>query len=250
MAWRDSRSSRQKLFLYLAAIIVGVAAQVAISSFRENLNDSISEQSKELLGADLEIEKNEPFHDELEAYLDSLGGDRSDALSFTSMAYFPKSGTTRLSQISALQGNYPYYGELKTNTASAASTFQQNKTALVDEPILLQFGLEPGDSVKIGLVTYEISGALQEVPGQPVAASFFGPRIFIPKQGIEETGLLQRGSRLEYISYIKYPEGTDPKVIDERLDVMNDSVRFGYDDVAERKEEVGEAILYLSNVLN
>ena len=57
MAWRDSRSNRKKLFLYLAAIIVGVAAQVAISSFRENLNDSINEQSKELLGADLEVEK-------------------------------------------------------------------------------------------------------------------------------------------------------------------------------------------------
>ena len=250
MAWRDSRSSRQKLFLYLAAIIVGVAAQVAISSFRENLNDSINEQSKELLGADLEVEKNEPFHDELEAYLDSLGGERSDALSFTSMAYFPKSGTTRLSQITALEGDFPYYGELKTNPASASSTFQDHKSALVDEPILLQFGLEPGDSVKIGLVTYQISGALQEVPGQPVAASFFGPRIFIPKQGIEETGLLQRGSQLEYISYIKYPEGVDPLIVDNRLDAMNDSVRFSYDDVAERKEEVGEAILYLSNFLN
>jgi putative ABC transport system permease protein len=250
MAWRDSRSSRKKLFLYLAAIIVGVAAQVAISSFRENLNESINEQSKELLGADLEVEKNEPFHDELDAYLDSLGGDRSDALSFTSMAYFPKSGSTRLSQITALEGNFPYYGELKTNPTSAALDFQSNRTALVDEPILLQFGLEPGDSVKIGLVTYEISGALQEVPGQPVAASFFGPRIFIPKQGIEETGLLQRGSRLEYISYIKYPEGIDPIIVDNRLDEMNDSVRFGYDDVAERKEEVGEAILYLSNFLN
>jgi putative ABC transport system permease protein len=250
MAWRDSRSNRKKLFLYLAAIIVGVAAQVAISSFRENLNDSINEQSKELLGADLEVEKNSPFHDELEIYLDSLGGERSDALSFTSMAYFPKSGTTRLSQITALDGDFPYYGELKTDPQSASDTFQKTSGALVDEPILLQFGLQPGDSVKIGLVTYEISGALQEIPGQPVAASFFGPRIYIPKENIEATGLLQRGSQLEYISYIKYPEGTDPILVDATLDAMNDSVRFGYDDVAERKEEVGEAILYLSNFLN
>ncbi|HCT55238.1 MAG TPA: hypothetical protein DF712_22555, partial [Balneola sp.] len=177
----------------MAAIIVGVAAQVAISSFRENLNDSINEQSKELLGADLEVEKNDPFHEELEIYLDSLGGERSDALSFTSMAFFPKSGTTRLSQITALEGDFPYYGELKTEPQSAAKTFQNTSGALVDEPILLQFGLQPGDSVKIGLVTYEIAGALQEIPGQPVAASFFGPRIYIPKTNIEATGLLQRG---------------------------------------------------------
>ncbi len=250
MAWRDSRSSRSKLFLYLAAIIVGVAAQVAITSFRENLNESIDEQSKELLGADLEIERNKPFDPVMETYLDSLGGERSDALDFTSMAYFPKSGTTRLSQITALEGDFPYYGEFLTVPESAARSFQEKNGALVDEPILIQFGLEPGDSVKIGLITYEIVGALQEVPGQPVAASFFGPRIYIPKQGVEETGLLQRGSRLEYVSYIKYPEGTDPVVVDATLDAMNDTLRFGYDDVAERREEVGEAILYLSNFLN
>ncbi len=250
MAWRDSRSNRRKLFLYLAAIIVGVAAQVAISSFRENLNESIADQSKELLGADLEIERGEPFPDELEAYLDTLGGERSNGLSFTSMAYFPKSETTRLSQITALEGKFPYYGELKTNPVSASETFQSELTALVDEPILLQFGLEAGDSVKIGLVTYKIGGALQDVPGQPVAASFFGPRIYIPMQNIEDTGLLQRGSRLEYIAYIKYAEGTDAILVDETLYAMNDTLRFRYDDVAERQEEVGEAILYLSNFLN
>ncbi len=250
MAWRDSRSNRSKLFLYLAAIIVGVAAQVAITSFRENLNTSIEEQSKELLGADLEVERNEPFDPIMDQYFDSLGGDRSNALNFTSMAYFPKSGTTRLSQITALEGNFPYYGEFVTDPASAADNFRSNNSALVDEPILVQFGLEPGDSVKIGLITYEISGALREVPGQPVAASFFGPRIYIPMENVEATGLLQRGSRLEYASYFKYPEGIDPVVVEETLDAMNDTLRFGYDDVAERKEEVGEAILYLSNFLN
>ncbi|HBQ59919.1 MAG TPA: hypothetical protein DD671_09930, partial [Balneolaceae bacterium] len=56
MAWRDSRSNRSKLFLFMAAIIVGVAAQVAITSFRANLNESIESQAKELLGADLEVE--------------------------------------------------------------------------------------------------------------------------------------------------------------------------------------------------
>lgn len=250
MAWRDSRSNRTKLFLYLAAIIVGVAAQVAITSFRENLNKSINEQSKELLGADLEVERNEPFQPELDLYLNSLDVDRSDAISFSSMAYFPKTGTTRLSQITALEGNFPYYGTLLTNPISAAQNYQNSQTALVDEAILLQFGLQAGDSVKIGLITYEISGALQEVPGQPVATSFFGPRIFIPKKNIEKTGLLQRGSRLQYISYFKYEDSIDPLEIDATLDTMNDTLRFRYDDVAERKEEVGEAILYLSNFLN
>ncbi|MAO65173.1 MAG: hypothetical protein CL666_09255 [Balneola sp.] len=252
MAWRDSRSNRSKLFLFMAAIIVGVAAQVAITSFRANLNESIESQAKELLGADLEVERNAPLQEEVQAVLDSLGGDVSTALEFNSMALFPKNGNTRLSQISAIEGDFPFYGDLITEPASAAKDFQQKGTALVDEPVMRLFELEPGDSVKIGQVTYEIGGTLIEIPGQPVAASFFGPRIFIPKANVEETGLLQRGSRLEYVSWHKFPEGTDMAYVDDRLDQLRDDqgLRFGYDTVEEREEEVGEAILYLSNFLN
>lgn len=252
MAWRDSRSHRSKLFLFMAAIIVGVAAQVAITSFRSNLNSSIENQAKELLGADLEVERNAPFQEELQAVLDSLGGEVSTALEFNSMAFFPKNGNTRLSQISAIEGDFPFYGDLITEPASAAQTFQSNGGALVDEPVMRLFDLQPGDSVKIGQVTYEIEGTLIEIPGQPVAASFFGPRIFIPKENVEATGLLQRGSRLEYVSWHKFPEGTDMVAVDERLDDLRDEqgLRFGYDTVDEREEEVGEAILYLSNFLN
>lgn len=252
MAWRDSRSNRSKLFLFMAAIIVGVAAQVAITSFRANLNTSIENQAKELLGADLEVERNAPFQEELQAVLDSLGGEVSTALEFNSMAFFPKNGNTRLSQISAIEGGFPFYGDLITEPASAAETFQEDGGALVDEPVMRLFGLQPGDSVKIGQVTYEIAGTLVEIPGQPVAASFFGPRIFIPKENVEETGLLQRGSRLEYVSWHKFPAGTDMNYVDDRLDRLEDEkgLRFGYDTVEEREEEVGEAILYLSNFLN
>ncbi len=250
MAWRDSRSNRRKLFLYMAAIIVGVAAQVAITSFRVNLNSSINDQAKELLGADLEVERNSEFQPELLAYLDSISIDQSKMLAFTSMASFPKSGTTRLSQISAMDGGFPYYGVIETEPSIASETYLKEYGALVDQTILTQLELVPGDSVKIGFQTYKISGAIIDVPGQSTASSFFGPRVIIPLDGVENTGLLERGSRLEHKMYVKYLEGIDPKVVEERLDAMNDVTDFRFDDVEERREEVGEAISQLSNFLN
>jgi putative ABC transport system permease protein len=250
MAWRDSRSNRRKLFLYMAAIIIGVAAQVAITSFRVNLNDSIANQAKELLGADLEVDKNSPFQPELQAYLDSLSSEQSRSLSFSSMAYFPKNGLTRLSQINALENGFPYYGSIITNPEDAADRYLQEQGVLIDESLLLQFNLQPGDSVKIGLLTYEITGGIIDIPGQSMANTFLGPRILLPYENVEETGLLERGSRLEYTTYVKYPEETVPETVEEELDAMRDSLDFGFDDVAERQEEVGEAILYLSNFLN
>ena len=37
MAWRDSRRSRQRLLLFMSAIVLGIAALVAINSFGDNL---------------------------------------------------------------------------------------------------------------------------------------------------------------------------------------------------------------------
>lgn len=252
MAWRDSRSNRKKLFLFMSAIIVGVAALVAITSFRENLTESVDSQAKELLGADLEVDSNTPFPDTLRTYLDGLGGDETKALEFSSMAFFPETGATRLSQITAIKGAFPYYGELVTTPASAAAEFQNDNAALVDAAIMKQFGIEPGDSVKIGQITYKIAGALEEIPGQSAAQSFVGPPVYIPLETVEETGLLQRGSRLEYVSLFLFPDGTDMVQIEEELDNLRDeaNIRFGFDTVRERQEEVGEAISFVSNFLN
>lgn len=250
MAWRDSRSNRRKLFLYMAAIIVGVAAQVAITSFRVNLNESIGNQAKELLGADLEVDRSAPLQPEVQAYLDSLSSDQARMLSFSSMAYFPKNGITRLSQIMALEPEFPYYGTIETNPLEAANQYTSQSGALIDQSILQQFDLTVGDSVKIGLVTYEIIGGIIDIPGQSMANTFLGPRVIIPYENVEETGLLERGSRLEYTTFVKYQPGTDPELVVEDLDAMRDSLSFGFDDVAERQDEVGEAIIYLSNFLN
>lgn len=250
MAWRDSRSNRRKLFLYMDYIIVGVAAQVAITSFRVNLNESIGNQAKELLGADLEVDRSAPLQPEVQAYLDSLSSDQARMLSFSSMAYFPKNGITRLSQIMALEPEFPYYGTIETNPLEAANQYTSQSGALIDQSILQQFDLTVGDSVKIGLVTYEIIGGIIDIPGQSMANTFLGPRVIIPYENVEETGLLERGSRLEYTTFVKYQPGTDPELVVEDLDAMRDSLSFGFDDVAERQDEVGEAIIYLSNFLN
>src|SRR6266513_575486 len=61
MAWRDSRTSRMRLLLFSLSITVGVAALVAIGSFRQSLSQSIDDQARTLVGADLVIESTRPF---------------------------------------------------------------------------------------------------------------------------------------------------------------------------------------------
>ncbi|MFH5832024.1 ABC transporter permease [Halalkalibaculum sp. DA384] len=250
MAWRDARSNKKRLFLYISAIIIGVAAQVAITSFRESLTNTIDNQSRELLGADLEIEAERPFSDEELAYFDSLGGEQSKMIEFNSMAYLPESGGTRLSQIRAIQGDFPFYGEILTNPPEAVRTYRQNNTALLDNALMVQFGTEVGDSVRIGNVTFEISGGIEQVPGEAAAVSMVGPRIFIPYSMVDSTGLVQRGSFVEYKMYFKFDDGRDMAQMRENTKAFMDEHDLRYDDVAERREEMGEAVGNLAKFLN
>ncbi|MEO1452143.1 MAG: ABC transporter permease, partial [Bacteroidota bacterium] len=112
MAWRDSRRSRSKLLLFTAAIILGVAALVAIQTFDDNLRGDIDGQARELLGADLVLRTNQPLSDSALTLLDSLGGTQARERNFASMVYFPRTEGTRLVQVRALEGSFPFYGEI------------------------------------------------------------------------------------------------------------------------------------------
>src|ERR1022692_4829855 len=111
---RDSRTSRKKLALFSCSIVLGVAALAAIGSLNRNLAQAIEEQTKALLGADLVINSRDAFTPEVEQWLQGFGGEQSREVSFSSMIFFPRTEGTRLVQVRALGGAFPYYGKLET----------------------------------------------------------------------------------------------------------------------------------------
>src|SRR2546425_9302958 len=125
MAWRDSRKSRRRLLLCSTAIVLGIAALVAIGSLGKNLKQAIEQQAKALLGADLVLHTRRTFSPEEEKLVQSLGGAQAREISFSSMIYFTQSQGTRLAQVRALSGDFPFYGQLQTAPASAAEEFRK-----------------------------------------------------------------------------------------------------------------------------
>ena len=88
MAWRDTRNQRAKLVLYASSIILGVAALTALASFRQNVGETIEEQAKGLVGADLVLSSSEPINDEQEKLIDTLKGTRARETRFSTMIDF------------------------------------------------------------------------------------------------------------------------------------------------------------------
>ncbi|MFP4290901.1 MAG: ABC transporter permease [Cyclobacteriaceae bacterium] len=251
MAWRDSRKNRTRLLLFISSIVLGIAALVAINSFSDNLQQNIEGEAKALLGADLVVESRQPFEESTYQFFDSLGAESSEEVSFASMVLFPESGGNRLVQVRALEGEFPYYGEIETTPPAAGRDFRGAPEALADNTLMLQFDAEVGDSIKVGEKTFLLEGRIQKVPGQAGITATVAPPVYIPMAYLEETGLLQKGSRFNYKLYLKFDKDTDVQaLLKETIEPRLREEELRFDDVEERKEEIGETYQNLTGFLN
>lgn len=249
-AWRDSRSSRRRLFLFTLCIVVGIAALVAVGSFGRALETAVEAQAKTLLGADLSIGSRVRFTTEHEAFLATLGGEQAREISFTSMIRFPANGGTRLVQVRGLDGAFPFYGRLETEPATADVDFRSAGGALVEESLLYQFGAHVGDEVTIGHLTTRIRGSLKKVPGETVAFATIAPRVYLRMADLEATGLLREGSLARYRVLFRFEEGRNIRKMVDELRPRLDGLRLAVATVEERQEDLGEGLRNLYNFLS
>jgi putative ABC transport system permease protein len=250
MAWRDSRRNRSRLLLFVSSIILGIAALVSIYSLSDVLKKEIDNQAAELLGADLELTTNKPFTPEMIRVADSLGNKRSEQRSFTSMILFPSNGGTRLVQVNALGGEFPYYGELETEPVDAGRAFRKSRAALVDQTLMLQFNVKPGDSIKVGNTGFVIAGSLSGAPGQTGIASSVAPVVYIPISFLEETGLQQKGSRITYKQFLQVKDPRKIETVMEDLRPRLNKENINFDTIESQKKDTARSFSDVTRFLS
>ena len=248
MAWRDAKASRARLLLFMASIILGIAAVVSIQLFSQTLTDNIQRQSKSLMGADFRIDINELPSERAQAIIDSLKPDASE-VSFVSMVAFPKNNGTKLVRVRGLQGDFPFYGKLETEPITAATSYQTLGGALVDATLMLQYNLQVGDSVKVGEISLPITGSLIAIPGNTAVSSSVAPLVIIPFRFIEDTELLQFGSRKRYEYFYNQPDA-NLAALEERLQPMLEAENADLDTHTSTSSRLGRRYENVGSFLN
>ena len=249
MAWRDSRSSRRRMLFFSTSIMFGIAALVAIGSFGHNLKRNVDLQTRTLIGADLAISSRQPYSEEEWRGLEAIEGDLAREISFSSMVFFPKNESSRFIQIRAVEGGFPFYGELKTEPAEAAGKFREGSGVLIEASVLEQYGIAPGDRVRLGQWETTVAGSLLDVPGANIAFEMLAPTVFIPMGDLEKTELLRMRSLSRHHAYLKLAEGMEVSELRRAAEgAIARRVRF--DTVEERKRQLGRSLGHLNRFLN
>jgi putative ABC transport system permease protein len=249
MAWRDTRASKGRLLLFMASIILGIGAVVSIQLFSANLSANIKEQSKALMGADFIIDTRQEPNQRARQIIDSLGPNAFE-INFVSMVAFPNQNGTRLVQVRGLEGNFPFYGTMDTYPEEAATSYQSNGGALVDATLMLQFGVRPGDSIKIGQITLPISGSLKSVPGSTAISSSVAPPVIIPYRFIDATELIQFGSRKEYQFFYKVSDTLELDQFERSIEPLLDTENLDLDTHISTSRRLGRRYENVGKFLN
>jgi putative ABC transport system permease protein len=253
LAWRESRTARRRLLLYMSSISLGVAALVAIDSFASNTQRSVREQARALLGGDVSITSRQEIPRPILLALDSLRREFVEVTTvstFASMAIVPRTGGTRLAQVRAVAPGYPFYGEIVTSPAGKWAQLRSGRHALVDPSLLTALNARVGDTLAVGLAKFDIIGTLVSVPGDVSVAAAIGPRIYIPVQYLDETSLLMFGSRAEHEVLLKLTPAFTATRFSARFKPRLDSAQMRMRTAAQTEFNLTQAIDQLRDFLS
>ena len=247
MSWRhifrlalaETRRLRGVLLFAVFAVAVGVAAVTAVRTAVLGLEAGVANQARNLLGADLVIEGNQPLDVPARRFtrsLEAAGARHADLTWFYSMLYRPRSDSvpkhrrtrqgpgapgataegaaasgTLLVVARGVEAGYPFYGTIQTDPPQAWRRLTKNGEAgvIAAPDVMEQLDLSVGDRVRLGRATFVVIGRFVPQPGSPAAGVGFAPTVYVHHNRLASTGLLERGSRIRHERLFWVPPSFD-----------------------------------------
>ena len=208
-ALRDFSRSYKKLWVVTSTLFVSLLLLSLTFSVKEALNSEIDNNSKKLLGGDIQVTSGiDPLPEKIIDEFDTLGK-VSTAIEFATM--LSKEGESPVfTELRAVDDNYPLYGNIETIPQIASERIfvnSQKPSVLINESIQKLLKLSFGDDVVIMGQQFEVAGLVSSVPDLAESA-VFGEFAIISMESYEQFGLNSGGSFLDHEYRIKFKNST------------------------------------------
>ena len=217
LARRQMRSGLSGFRIFLASLILGVAAIAGVGSLSQGFLTGLAEQGRVLLGGDVAVRlvHRAPSPDE-HAFL-ARYGKLSQSVSLRAMAYALKDGRQeerQLVELKAVDSAYPLYGAVTLIPAAKladALRCDGNICGVVAEQTLLdRLHLAQGGLMRIGGQTFRVSATLTNEPDRISGGFSLGPRVMMSDAALKRTGLIMVGSLIQYSTRVALNAGATP----------------------------------------
>jgi putative ABC transport system permease protein len=203
IAWRELRAGKAKFFFVLLSVAIGVAALTGVRGFSQSFARTLLEQARSIMAGDLSARMFRQATPEESKQLDALAGPaaalgvrRTVVTETVSMAMVQGDPVPLLVSLKAVDpAEYPFYGTVTLSPAGDLRSALTDSTVVVDDNLLVRLRAKVGDQLKIGGRWFRIAAVIAKEPDRMTAGVGLGPRVMMTRQAMEETELLQPGSR-------------------------------------------------------
>ncbi|MCB1977100.1 MAG: ABC transporter permease, partial [Nitrosomonas sp.] len=200
MLWRDWRAG--ELYILVLALVVAVSGMTTVGFFADRVEKTLSQESNQLLGADLLITSTHPLSEQYSLEARQRGLKTATIIKFPSMVSNGESN--QLAEIRAVSEEYPLRGKLYLAGTSAdpekriAQSIPESGTVWIDEKLLARMALKRDEQVEIGAAQFKTTALIMREPDHSVGFIRMAPRVMINAADLPATELIQEGSRVTY----------------------------------------------------
>lgn len=208
LAWLHFRRSNQIIWFLILSLSLGFSGLVTVESVKKSIARKTQDNSKAFLSADLAISVRREFTENEKKVKETQLSEyeQSEVYEFFAMVSAPSG--TKLVMVKAIDDQYPFYGEVEFKDHSVLN-HQSDKSALRDHGAYVYADLENllgftvGEEFQLGELHLKVAGVVAKDSTQTFRAGGLAPRIFIHKNLLPESKLIQFGSTFTYSILLK-----------------------------------------------
>ena len=221
IARRELRGGLRGFRIFLACLILGVAAIAAVGSVRESIRAGLEREGATILGGDAEIELTYRYATPQErAWMEAQSTALTEIVDFRSMAVVRRGDEAErgLTQVKAVDAAYPLLGAVVLEpemSLAEALDGEDGVPGAVMEPILAErLGMAIGDEFNLGTQPFVLTALLMREPDNAGGGFGLGPRTILRTEDLTESGLIQPGTLFETEYKLLLAEDVDLDVLE------------------------------------
>ncbi len=206
LLWRNWRSGEVKILT--SALVLAVAVVTAIAVFSSRMDQSLIRQSNTYLAADRVISSRLAIPETWQTQPNSYDLQQTRVTEFSSMVFASKDDVDEmhLASVKAVGDLYPLRGQLEVSDIafalgddiSIAQSVPEPGEVWVDSRLLPLMNIDLGDTLAVGDKSFNVSKIVIREPDTTASFSMLGPRVLMNQKDLEDTGVIQPGSRVTY----------------------------------------------------
>jgi putative ABC transport system permease protein len=206
MSWRETRAAPGKFAFLVLAIALGTGALTAVTGFNESVRYTLRREARSLMAADVAVRlPNRPTDTDFETIrkLESDGIQTTRVTETVSMVVSEGHTPVLVSIKGADFTRYPFYGQVELDPANAR--LDENSVAVSDE-LLQRLNITRSDTIRIGKKEFRIAARILREPDRMTTGFSLGARVFLTREGLQDTGIVSDVSRVTERVLLKLPE--------------------------------------------